>query len=94
MKNCYGNYSEYLTIGRNCNICDQRVECGDKTFHNVFANSAPFVKVTRDEVAQMAKDSGLTDPDLGEFRTDYGNAEIAIFKFVALIEAKVLGRNQ
>jgi len=37
------------------------------------------------DIMELAKQSGLTDPDLGDWMTDYGNAENAIRKFAALV---------
>lgn len=43
--------------------------------------------MTRDDIARMAHKVGLTDPDLGDFMTDYGYSEDAICKLVALVAA-------
>mgnify|MGYP006271746265 CR=1 FL=1 len=43
--------------------------------------------MTRDDIARMAREVGLTDPDLGDFMTDYGYSEDAICKLVALVAA-------
>lgn len=34
---------------------------------------------------QLAREAGLTDPDLGPWMIDYGNAEDAIKRFAALV---------
>lgn len=43
--------------------------------------------MTRDDIIRMAHASRLTDPDLGDWMTDYGDAEDAIIKFAALVAA-------
>ena len=43
--------------------------------------------MTRDDIIRMAHASRLTDPDLGDWMTDYGDAEDAIMKFAALVAA-------
>jgi S-formylglutathione hydrolase FrmB len=44
--------------------------------------------MTREEIIRMAQEAGLTDPDLGDWMTDYGHAEDAITKFANLVEAR------
>lgn len=40
----------------------------------------------------MAREAGLTDPSLGEWMIDYGNAKEEIKKFVALIADKAVAK--
>lgn len=40
------------------------------------------------ELLEMAKEAGLTEPDLGDWITDYGDSEASIKRFAALVEAK------
>lgn len=40
-----------------------------------------------DEILRMALESGLTDPDLGDWMIDYGYSEEAIKKFADLVAA-------
>lgn len=44
--------------------------------------------MTRDELMAASRESGLTDPDLGEFMLDYGDAEAGIKRFAALVAAR------
>jgi hypothetical protein len=37
------------------------------------------------DIIELAKRAGLTDPDLGDWMTDYGNAEGAIRDFARLV---------
>lgn len=37
------------------------------------------------DIERLAKEAGLTDPDLGPWMTDYGNAESAIRKYTAMV---------
>lgn len=39
------------------------------------------------DLESMAREAGLTDPDLAPWMTDYGNAEEAIKRFAALVRA-------
>ena len=41
----------------------------------------------KEKIIQLARDAGLTDPDLGDWMTDYGYAENAILKFTSAIIA-------
>jgi len=43
--------------------------------------------MNRDDIIRMAREAGLTDPDLGPWTIDYGDAENAITYFAALIAA-------
>ncbi len=43
--------------------------------------------ISRESVIRMARESGLTDPDLGDWMIDYGHAEDEIMKFVAMVAA-------
>jgi len=40
-----------------------------------------------EDIVRMARESRLTDPDLGDWVTDYGDAENAIMKFAAFVAA-------
>lgn len=40
------------------------------------------------DLLRMAKESGLTDPDLGDWMIDYGRAEDSIKKFAELVATK------
>ena len=40
-----------------------------------------------EDLLRMAKESGLTDPDLGDWMTDYGRSEDSIKKFAELVAA-------
>lgn len=44
--------------------------------------------MTPDEILAMAKEAGLTDPDLADWMTDYGNAKDEIIMFAALVATK------
>ncbi len=44
--------------------------------------------MNRQEIIAMAEECDLTDKDLGQGMTDYGNATEAILKFAALVAAK------
>jgi len=55
--------------------------------------------MNREDVLRMAREAGLTDPDLGDWMTDYGHSEVAIKKFAAAIrsatkeeDAEIAGR--
>ncbi|HTH09243.1 MAG TPA: hypothetical protein VMA55_06715 [Acidovorax sp.] len=41
-----------------------------------------------DQLIAMAKEAGLTDPDLGDWMTDYGDAQEGITKFAELVAAR------
>ena len=41
--------------------------------------------MTRDDIIKLAREAGLTDPDLGECVTDYGNATESVLRFAALV---------
>ena len=43
--------------------------------------------MNKEKIIQLARDAGLTDPDLGDWMTDYGYAENAILKFTSAIIA-------
>jgi len=43
--------------------------------------------MNREDVLRMAREAGLTDPDLGDWMTDYGHSEVAIKKFAAAIRS-------
>lgn len=43
--------------------------------------------MNREQIANMARDAGLTDPDLGDWMIDYGYSEEAITRFAAAIRA-------
>lgn len=45
--------------------------------------------MTDKDILRMARDSGLTDPDLGEWMIDYGRSEDQIKKFAEFVEAFV-----
>lgn len=42
-----------------------------------------------DQLIAMAKEAGLTDPDLGDWMIDYGNAQQGITKFAELVAGMV-----
>lgn len=50
---------------------------------------APFSSA---EISAMAREAGLTDPSLGEWMIDYGNAKEEIEKFVALVADKAMAK--
>jgi hypothetical protein len=41
--------------------------------------------MTRDDIIRMAQKAGLTDPDLGECVTDYGDATEGVLRFAELV---------
>jgi len=43
--------------------------------------------MNRDDIIRMAREAGLTDPDLGPWTIDYGDAENAITYFANLVAA-------
>jgi hypothetical protein len=43
--------------------------------------------MTQDELIRMAQKAGLTDPDLGECVTDYGDATDGVLRFAKLVAA-------
>jgi len=43
--------------------------------------------MNRDDIIRMAREAGLTDPDLGPWTIDYGDAENAITYFANLVIA-------
>ena len=43
--------------------------------------------MTQEDVIRMAREAGLTDPDLGECVTDFGDATDSIHRFAALVAA-------
>lgn len=49
---------------------------------------APFSSA---EISAMAREAGLTDPSLGEWMIDYGNAKEEIKKFVAIVANRAAG---
>lgn len=46
--------------------------------------------MTTDDIERMAREAGLTDPDLKPWMTDYGNAEKEIKRFAAAVRAQAL----
>ena len=44
------------------------------------------------EISAMAREAGLTDPSLGEWMIDYGNAKEEIKKFTALVADKAVAK--
>ncbi len=46
------------------------------------------------ELLEMAKEAGLTEPDLGDWITDYGDSEASIKRFAALVEAKAAAKER
>lgn len=45
--------------------------------------------INRDDVIRMAREAGVTDPDLGDFMTDYGDVEYALMKLTNIIASHV-----
>lgn len=43
--------------------------------------------MTEEEIVRMAHEAGLTDPDLGEWMTDYGYSKEQIKRFAELVAA-------
>ena len=43
--------------------------------------------MTHDDIIRMAQKAGLTDPDLGECVTDYGDATEGVLRFAELVAA-------
>lgn len=43
--------------------------------------------MTRDDIIRTAQKAGLTDPDLGECVTDYGDATEGVLRFAELVIA-------
>lgn len=50
--------------------------------------------MTPDEILAMAKEAGLTDPDLEDWVTEYGNAKDEIIMFAALVAAKAAAKER
>lgn len=50
---------------------------------------APFSSA---EISAMAREAGLTDPSLGEWMIDYGNAKEEIKKFVAIVASRAMAK--
>jgi hypothetical protein len=48
---------------------------------------APFSSA---EISAMAREAGLTDPSLGEWMIDYGNAKEEIKKFAAIVSNRAM----
>jgi len=46
--------------------------------------------ISPEEISAMARESGLTDPHLGEWMIEHGNAEEEIKKFAALVAEKAM----
>lgn len=50
---------------------------------------APFSST---DISAMAREAGLTDPSLGEWMIDYGNAKEEIKKFAVLVADKAVAK--